>query len=202
MNVEARLADLGKSVRECRTRANALAVQQILQMADQLQEAKSLARRRWSHWLRVDARMSRQTALNHLRAAEFLRSVQSTGQFEGLGIEKIYLLSRLSQDQLDRVASGEAGFTAPIAELSEVQFKTEFRNLFPPAKKRSGRQNAFKAVSTKIRKAVKTAEKYREFLDKFSPEEWSRLEEDYRALGEILTPSLESARPKIPPSGS
>lgn len=149
MNTE--LQGLARRLDECRRRGNKMTLGHVLESAAILRRAKELAKRNFGTWLREEAHMVRLTALRHMAVEDFVgRNVSSTKQIASLSIAKVYELSTLDPGIARRILLGLDRFSLPLDQLSDVQFRREFRERFPQPSKRRTRQHSFMEVYSAI----------------------------------------------------
>lgn len=136
VNMEKRLKKLAERLKACRKKGNRMSLENILESARILAEAKSVAKRRFTKWLREEGRMDSSTAYRHLQVAAFVRRNRaSMHEIATLGMVKIYALSTLSLRRARRILKGKEMFSASLHQLSDLQFKKDFRERFPILRK-------------------------------------------------------------------
>lgn len=185
--MNARLDQLAQRLALCRKRGNRMMLDHILESARILAEAKALAGRAFGKWLRVKAHMDRATASRHLRVASFVnRNVASTQQIASLTISKVYALSSLDFDSAQKILRGEVRFSAPLEDLSDVQFRREFRERFPRSPARRTREHFFRSALSSLLRAGRELHRVRRHWARLSQLQRKRILGKVRAMHEIL----------------
>lgn len=177
------LVDLADRLRECRRRGHKLTLTNLMMSARILRTAKARAKRDFRKWLCEEAHMAPSTAKMHLRVAQWIdQNGQLIGHFATLGLAKIYALTTLDFDTAKKVLKGEGEFTQPIEDLGDVQFRIEFRKLFPSEKKGRNRQHAYQAIYSAAVRARNLMRKFAKFQSQFSVPQRRKLEEVFKDL--------------------
>jgi hypothetical protein len=142
-----RLNVLAVELMNCRKRGNKMTLECVLESGRILGEAKRLAGSGFGKWLTEQARMDRATAYRHLGVARFAKQhVALTRQIATLSLAKIYAISTLDSDTAVRILTGLVKFSAPLDLICDVQFRREFREMYPPKQKRRTRQHLYQSA--------------------------------------------------------
>jgi hypothetical protein len=181
--MDPKLEDLARELDECRREGNMLQLDTVLRSARILAQAKALAKRDFGKWLHDRAHMSRATANCHLRVAEFVeRNVRLTKQITILSLAKVYALSTLDSDRAERLLLGEETFSKPLDQLSDVQFRKEFRERFPRERKRRTRAHVFREIEGAIRRLRDRLERGMKFMSRLTPAQINKVAGDLQDL--------------------
>ena len=185
--MESRLDVLATRLERCRTHGNRVTLEWVLESARILSEAKAIAGKRFPRWLKESGHMARQTARRHLQVFDLVRkSGSSMSKLATVGITKLYALASLDFVLARRVLEGQIRFSSPIAEMSDVQFRKEFRDLFPSAPPRSTREHVFRAAAGALTRAEKALHKAGVFAQRLTPLQKSKILRKVEALGRLM----------------
>lgn len=181
--MDPRLEELARRLRECRRKGNRMTLQYVLESAKILKEARERAKRDFSAWVREKGRMDPTTARHHLRVSEFVdRNRVLTPEIVNLSIAKVYALTTLDLDIAQRILKGQIKFSQPLEELTDIQFRIEFRKKFPPAKKRRNRQHAYQQLYSDLVRATRTVYGAEKFRTKFTLQQRRNLNQAWKNL--------------------
>jgi hypothetical protein len=168
----------------CRTRGNKITFACLVESGEILSEAKAKAGRLWSRWLREEARMGRETARRHMLVAEFARKNGSlTSKLASLSIAKIYTLLRLDSAMAEEFLSGQRRLSAPLEELTDVQFREEMKAFLPGPKRIVRREKLFRKIrnaAVRLRELLRSAAQRAREMTVNQKKEVARLLEEIR----------------------
>ena len=183
-----RLNSLAVQLMNCRKRGNRLTLECAMESARILAEAKSIAGSGFGTWLAEQARMDRATAYRHLGVARFLRGhVALMRQIATLSLTKIYALSGIDSALAVRVLTGQLKFSAPLETICDVQFRREFRRMFPPRVRRHTRHHVFQAAAGALARAEKAVRHASAFLRSMTADQRHRIEDKIQALVKLIS---------------
>jgi hypothetical protein len=183
--MDPRLDELAVRLQECRRKGNRMTLQCVLESARILREAKARAKREFGKWLAEKGHMAPSTARIHLRVEHWIAANrQLTGDFANLSLAKVYALTTLDFDTARRLLHGQIRMSKPIEELSDVQFRLDFRRMFPPARRRRTRQHAYQQLHSALVRATRAVYTASKFESKFTLQQRRKLHELYRNLVE------------------
>ena len=183
-----RLNVLAVELMNCRKRGNKMSLECVLESARILAEAKSLAGAGFGRWLAEQGRMDRATAYRHLGVSEFVRQhVALTRQIATLSMAKIYAISSLDSATAVRILTGHVKFSAPLDLICDVQFRREFREMFPPKQKRRTRQHVFQAAASALTRAAKAVQEASRVVRAMTPDQRRRIELKIQALSKLVS---------------
>lgn len=183
-----RLNVLAVELMNCRKRGNRMTLDCVLESARILGEAKSLAGTGFGKWLTEQARMDRATAYRHLGVARFVKQhVALTRQIATLSLAKIYAISTLDSDTAVRILTGRVKFSAPLDLICDVQFRREFREMFPPKQKRRTRQHVYQAAASALTRAAKAVQEASRVVRAMTPMQRRRIELKIQALARLIS---------------
>ena len=186
--MDSKLEELARRLNACRRRGNKLTLEWVLDSARILSEAKRIAGRRFGSWLRDQAHMTRDTARRHMRVAEFVQgSGLSISHFASLDLAKIYALSRLDFVIAKRYLMGQARLSAPLSDLSDVQFRRELAERFPVAKTHRSRIHVFREIQGAIGRLRKALYRGGRFIEKLTVRQRKGLQDGLRDLLRVAT---------------
>ncbi len=186
--MERQLDELARRLQAFRRHGNKLTLEYVLESARILTEAKAIAKSGFGGWLRDKARMDRETARRHLYVAQFVKGNASlTSKIATLGIAKTYALSALDSVTARKYLTGEARFSAPLDQLSDVQFRKEFRVRFPGARKRRTRAHVFRALLSALIRASRLSQRFFHPVHKLTPSQRRRIVDKIRLLGHAVS---------------
>jgi hypothetical protein len=169
-------------------RGNKLTLECVLESARILKAAKKLAKRSFGRWLTEQAHMDRSTASRHLRVAEFVgRNVASTQQISSLSMAKIYAISTLSSEMAARVLDGRVEFSAPLDQISDVQFRREFRKLFSPKTRRITREQIYLSTASALTRAEHAIQYAAAYLHHMTETQRLKLETQIRGILKLVS---------------
>ncbi len=181
--MDAELHQLAKRLDECRRKGNQMMLEHVLESARILRRAKELARRNFGAWLRDEAHMDRVTALRHMAVARLVeRNVSLTKQIASLSIAKTYELSTLDPALARRFLMGQNRFSKPLHQLSDVQFRKEFRDRFPSPHKRRTRQHSFMEVYSAVVRLKRAFMRGGRHAAKITPTQREKIVRELRAV--------------------
>ena len=183
-----RLNALAVQLMDCRKRGNKLTLECVLQSARILAEAKRIAGAGFGRWLVERARMDRTTAFRHLRVATFVQeNVALTQQIATLSMAKVYALSRLDSAAAVPILVGKVRFSAPLEVLSDVQFRREFREMYPPKAKRRTRQHVYQSVAGALNRAERAVQEASRYVRTMTADQRLRIERKIHALERLIS---------------
>jgi len=183
-----RLNELAVQLMNCRKRGNRLTLEWVLESARILSEAKSIAGAGFGRWLIEQARMDRATAYRHLGVARFVKQhVALTRQIATLSLAKIYAISGLNSAQAVRVLTGQIKFSAPLDLICDVQFRREFRNVFPPKAKRRSRLHVYQAAAGALSRAEKAVQEASRLVRTMTAVQRHKIESKIQALAKLIS---------------
>jgi hypothetical protein len=179
------LARLAQQLEGCRRRGNKMSLEHVLESAAILRKARQAAREGFGKWLRDQAHMDRMTAFRHLAVAGFVeRHVTLMRHIASLSLAKIYELSTLDPELARRLLTGEERFTRPLDQLSDVQFRREFRERFPRPARRRTRQSAYLEIYSALVRLRKALGRGSPFAGRMSPRQRERIGRELRAVAQ------------------
>lgn len=183
-----RLAHLAVQLVNCRKRGNKLTLECVLESARILSEAKTLAGVKFGAWLAEQARMDRATAYRHLGVARFVRDhVALTRPIATLSLAKIYALSAVDSAVAVRVLTGQIKFSAPLDLICDVQFRREFRQLFPARPPRHSRQHVYQAAAGALARAEQAVRHASGFVRSMTPDQRRKIEAKIHSLLKLIS---------------
>jgi hypothetical protein len=183
-----RLNVLAVQLMNCRKRGNRLTLECVVESARILAEAKALAGAGFGTWLADQARMDRATAYRHLGVGKFVREhVALTRQIATLSLAKIYAISTLDSATAVRILTGQLKFSVSLEEISDVQFRREFRELFPPRQKRRTRQHVYQSAASALSRAAKAVQEASRVVRAMTPLQRRKIELKIHALGKLIS---------------
>lgn len=183
-----RLNVLAVQLMNCRKRGNRLTLGSVLESARILAEAKSLAGAGFGKWLVDQARMDRATAYRHLGVGRFVKEhVALTRQIATLSLAKIYAISTLDSATAVRILTGQLKFSAPLDLICDVQFRREFREMFPPKQKRRTRQHVYQSAASALSRATKAVQEASRVVRAMTPLQRHKIELKIQALGTLIS---------------
>ena len=211
--MDARLGLLAKRLNACRKRGNRMTLQNVLESARILRQAKAIARGDFEKWVVAEGHMDPNTARHHVRVAKLIEAHPNlNSDLANLSISKLYALSALWNDSFRDVMSGKIRFSKPIEELNDVQFLSEFRQRFHLKIKKINRGHAYREVTAKITRLEKAFRRGRKFLGSLRPELKLKLAErldalimtatEWRAVARATATEALAQRPPAPPSSN
>lgn len=182
-----RLNELAEKLMNCRKRGNKLTLQCVLESARILEEAKGLAKNEFGRWLSTQVRMDRSTASRHLRVGRFVRKHGALmQQIATLGLAKIYALSSLDSGVAARVLTGHIRFSAALEDLSDLQFRREFHDMFPPQRRRHTRLHVYQSAASALTRAEKAVQHASAFLRRMTVSQRQRIVRRIHALVKLI----------------
>jgi len=183
-----RLNLLAVELMNCRKRGNRLTLECVLESARILDEAKTLAGAGFGKWLTEQARMDRATAYRHLGVARFVRQhVALMRQIATLSLAKIYALSALDSDIALQLLTGRLKLSAPLDLINDVQFRREFRQLFPPKQKRRTREHVYQSAASALTRAAKAVQEASRVVRAMTPLQRHKIELKIHALEKLIS---------------
>jgi hypothetical protein len=181
------LQELAVRLMNCRKRGNRLTLECILESARFLGEAKEIAKKGFSRWLIEQGHMDISTANRHLRVARFIRKHGALmPQIATLGIAKIYALSALDSGAAARILSGHIKFSAPIEELSDLEFRHEFKEKFPAERRTHTRLQVYQSTASALTRAVNAMQHAASFIRKMTPAQRHKIVNRIQALVKLI----------------
>ena len=209
--MDARLGVLAKRLEACRKRGNRMTLQNVLESARILEQAKAIAKDDFQKWVVEEGRMDPTTARHHMRVAKMAKEHRYFNTaFATLSLTKLYALSGLWEDSLREVMSGEVKFSKPIEGLSDVQFLSEFRQQFTLRIKKINRGHMYREVTAKITRLEKAFRRGRKLLGRLKPDFKLKLAErldalimtatEWRAVARATAAEALAQRSPVPPS--
>ncbi len=185
--MENRLEDLARQLHATRRKANKLTLDYVLESARILAEAKRLAGRGFTRWVKEKGHMDADTARYHLKVAGFVRSnTELIREISTLSIAKVYKLSTLDSTLSSRLLSGREKLSQPLARLSDVQFRQECRDRFPGLPKRTNRGNMFRSALCVLQRAERTLHRAMHFAKRMTHAQRKRILERVMAISNLL----------------
>lgn len=182
-----RLNALAVQLMNCRKRGNKLTLECVLESARILAEAKKIAGSGFGRWLTEQARMDRATAYRHLSVERFVRNhVALTRQIATLSLAKIYALSTLDSDRIVPILTGQVRFSAPLDLICDVQFRREFRQMYPPMAKRRTRQHCYQSASSALTRAERAVQEASRFVRTLTAAQRHKIEGKVQALSRLI----------------
>lgn len=182
-----RLNELAVQLMNCRKRGNKVTLECVLESARILAEAKAIAGPAFGIWLIERAHMDRATAYRHLAVARFVRThVALTRQIATLSMAKIYAVSGLDSAQAVRVLTGQVRFSAPLEILCDVQFRREFRRLFPGKAPRHTREHVYRTASSALTRAVAAVQEATTLLRRMTAVQRHKIEAQIQMLVKLV----------------
>ena len=183
-----RLNILAVQLMNCRKRGNKVTLEYVLESARILAEAKSLAGAGFGKWLVEQARMDRATAYRHLGVARFVKEhVALTRQIATLSLAKIYAISGLNSAQAVPVLTGKIKFSAPIDVICDVQFRREFRQLYPPKARRRTRLHVYQAAASALNRAERAVQEASRLVRTMTAVQRQKIENKIHALEKLIS---------------
>lgn len=185
--MEKRLDELAGRLKACQRRGNKLVLENVLESAKILAEAKALAKRDFGKWLQERAHMTPETARRHLRVLEFVnRNPSLTSEIATLSLAKTYALTRLDLDRAKQLLNGKESLSLPLQQISDLQFRKEFKERFPSASKRQTRENAFRQTYSALVHAERALHQATRLVPRMTPLQRKRIADRVRALNDLV----------------
>jgi hypothetical protein len=185
--MDARLAPLAVRLQACRRRGNRRTLECVLESAKILAEAKAISRRDFGIWLRERAHMDRGTANRYLRVAGFVRrNVSLMTQISNLSLTKICALSSLDSATAARLLSGRERLSAPMDQLSDIEFHRELRGRHPAPRRRMNRENVFRQTWSLLIRLEKALFRAKGIRARMSPHQRNRIVEKVAHLSRAV----------------
>ena len=182
------LKELAVKLMNCRKRGNRLTLECVLESARILEEAKAIAKNSFGRWLSEQARMDRSTAGRHMRVARFIQKHGALmHQITTLGLAKIYALSSIDSGLAARVLTGQITFSAPLEEMGDLQFRREFREKFPPQKRRHTRTHVYQSTASALTRATKAVQNASLFLRRMTTSQRRMIVNRIHALVKLIS---------------
>ena len=184
---------LARRLMTCRRTGNRMTYRTVLECAGILSQARSVAGRGFTSWLREKGHMDPMTARRHLAVGRFVRENRAlTREISTLSVAKVYALTTLDANIARRTLTGRDRFSKPLNLLSDIQFRREFRERFPRFTKRRHRQHAFQELYGALCRTVRAAGNARRFLHRFTPEQKRRINRRVRDILGSLSKAMAS----------
>ena len=183
-----KLDRLAAELADCREKENMRTLKYVLESARILRAARKAARRGFGLWLREKGHMDRATACRHLRVADFIRqNVALTTHLESLSIAKVYALTTLKPKRARAILVGKETFSLPLNEMSDLQFRAEFRKRFPSTRKTPTWWQAFRRARADLSRARISMKELLPFSDEMSRGQKLGMAEEIRLLLQIVS---------------
>ena len=185
--MENRLEALARQLHATRRKANKLTLDYVLESARILAEARRLAGRGFTRWVKEKAHMDYDTARYHLRVAGFVRSnTELIREISTLSIAKVYKLSTLDSKLALRLLSGREKLSQPLAQLSDIQFRQECRDRFPSRPRMANRGSMFRSALSVLQRAERTLHQAMHFAKRMTHAQRRRILERVVAISNLL----------------
>lgn len=186
--MERRLEELARQLEATRKRGNKLTLQSVLESARILEEAESLAKRRWTRWVRERGHMDPVTARRHMAVADFVRANRAlTHEIATLSIAKIYKLSTLESALAVSLLTGKQKLSLPLDRMSDVQFRQECQRRFPAKPKKANRGNVFRSTLSILSRAEKSLHRALHYARRMTHAQRRRIYERVTAISTLLS---------------
>ena len=185
--MENKLDDLARQLQRCRERGNKLTLECVLESARILTEAKALAGRKWTQWVREKGRMDPLTARHHLSVANFARRNRDlTHEITSLSIAKIYKLATLDSDLARSLILGRTKLSRPLPQLSDVQFRKDCRGHFGSKPGKTTKEHVFRATHSALLRAERSLHRALHYARKMTPIQRKRIYDKVAAISNLL----------------
>jgi hypothetical protein len=184
--MEEQLRHLAVKLEACRRKAHRRTLEYVLESAKILARAKAVAGDAFGRWLKEYGHMDHETARRHLRVARFVeRNASLTSKIATLSISKTYALSTLDSVTAEKLLTGALRLSRPLENLTDLEFRKEFRARFPFPPKRRTRQHAFRAAHGALCRAHKELHRAGPFARRMTASQRRRILEKVDALSRL-----------------
>lgn len=154
----------------------------ILESAKILKEAKEEAGAGFDTWVRTQGHMHPSTARRHMRVAEFVSEQRALMRdVANLGTVKVYALAAQPPSVAARILDGSIPFSAPLDEISDLQFRIDLRQL-NPRKNPGGAYQAYQKVCGCLSRSRLSLQAARRYKHRYTEAQHRRIREMVEAL--------------------
>lgn len=108
-------------------------------------------------------------------------------QIRSLSLAKLYALSGIDSTLAIRVLTGQIKFTLPLDLICDVQFRREFRALFPARSPKHTRHHVFQSASSALARAQRAVKEAAAFLGSLTASQRHKIESRIHALAQVIS---------------
>lgn len=185
--MDTRLEELARRLQANRRKTNKVTLDYVMESARILAEAKTLAGRGFSRWVREQAHMDSDTARYHLKVAGFVRAnTELIREISTLSMAKIYKLSTLDSTLARALLTGRERLSEPLPQLSDVQFRKEFRDRFPGSPRRIHRGHMYRSALSVLARTEKTLHRAMTYARQMTQAQRGRILQKVLAISNLL----------------